>query len=66
MCIARTACDKYKFVAHPSMGPGAKVSGFLSNLLGDEDEEDVVLAATGGQPAASKSKEAAPPAEEES
>jgi len=64
VCIARTACDKYKHVA--PMGAGAKVTGFLSNLLGDEDEEDVVLAATGGQSAASKSKEAAPPAEEES
>jgi hypothetical protein len=31
------------------MGHGAKVSGFLSNLLGDDDEEDVVLASTGGQ-----------------
>merc|ERR1712178_654002 len=47
VCVARTACDKYKFVK--PMGPGAKVSGFLNNLLGDDDEEDVVLAATGGK-----------------
>jgi len=47
VCVARTACDKYKGVA--PMGPGAKVTGFLANLLGDDDEEDVVLAATGGQ-----------------
>jgi len=46
ICIARTACDKYKHVT--AMGPGAKVTGFLSNLLGDEDEEDVINAATGG------------------
>jgi hypothetical protein len=46
VCVARTACDKYKHVQ--PMGPGAKVTGFLSNLLGEEDEEDVVLAATGG------------------
>merc|ERR1719240_586328 len=48
VCVARTACDKYKQVT--PMGPGAKVTGFLANLLGDEDEEDVVLAATGGAP----------------
>ena len=44
--IARTACDKYKHVT--PMGPGAKVTGFMSNLLGEDDEEDVVRAATGG------------------
>merc|ERR1719197_1990072 len=48
VCVARTACDKYKGVT--PMGPGAKVTGFLANLLGDDDEEDVVLAATGGTP----------------
>jgi len=47
VCVARTACDKYKGVT--PMGPGAKVTGFLANLLGDDDEEDVVLAATGGK-----------------
>ena len=26
------------------------MSGFLANLLGDQDEEDVVLGATGGKP----------------
>jgi len=56
VCVARTACDKYKAVT--PMGPGAKVTGFLANLLGDDDEEDVVLAATGGKalaaPAANK------------
>ena len=46
VCVARTACDKYKHVQ--PMGPGAKVTGFLANLLGEEDEEDVVLAGTGG------------------
>jgi len=46
VCVARTACDKYKGVT--PMGPGAKVTGFLANLLGDDDEEDVVLVATGG------------------
>merc|ERR1719409_1943841 len=46
VCVARTACDKYKQVS--PMGPGAKVTGFLSNLLGEEDEEDVVTAVTGG------------------
>ena len=44
--IARTARDKYKHVT--PMGPGAKVTGFMSNLLGEDDEEDVVRAATGG------------------
>jgi len=48
VCVARTACDKYKQVT--PMGPGAKVTGFLANLLNDDDEEDVVLAATGGAP----------------
>jgi len=48
VCVARTACDKYKGVT--PMGPGAKVTGFLANLLADDDEEDVVLAATGGTP----------------
>ena len=43
VCVARTACGKYKQVS--PMGPGAKVTGFLSNLLGEEDEEDVVGAA---------------------
>merc|ERR1719231_35418 len=46
ICIARTACDKYKHVT--VLGPGAKVTGFLENLLGTKDEEDVVLEATGG------------------
>ena len=46
VCVARTACDKYKGVT--PVGPGAKVTGFLANLLGDDDEEDVVVAATGG------------------
>ena len=54
VCVARTACDKYKQVT--PMGPGAKVTGFLANLLGEEDEEDVVLAATGGASAAPPSK----------
>ena len=58
VCIARTACDKYKGVT--PMGPGAKVTGFLANLLGEDDEEDVVLAATGGQALAP------PPAKKES
>ena len=34
VCVARTACDKYKQVT--PMGPGAKVTGFLANLLGDD------------------------------
>jgi len=61
VCIARTACDKYKGVT--PMGAGAKVTGFLSNLLGEDDEEDVVLAATGGQALAPPptKKESAPP-----
>merc|ERR1711871_443113 len=54
VCVARTACDKYKQVT--PMGPGAKVTGFLSNLLGEDDEEDVVLAATGGGSAAPPTK----------
>merc|ERR1719305_1121687 len=61
VCVARTACDKYKQVT--PMGPGAKVTGFLSNLLNDDDEEDVVLAATGGAPlttAAPATKKAEP------
>jgi len=65
-CIARTGCDKYKLVA--PMGHGAKVTGFLANLLGEEDEEDVVLAATGGQAmqpsAAKKASEPSPPADD--
>jgi hypothetical protein len=67
VCVARTACDKYKGVT--PMGPGAKVSGFLANLLGDDDEEDVVLAATGGKAIAAPPKKepvAAPPPEEPS
>ena len=67
VCVARTACDKYKGVA--PMGPGAKVTGFLANLLGDDDEEDVVLAATGGKalaaPVAKKVAEAAAPPPED-
>ena len=62
VCIARTACDKYKGVT--PMGSGAKVTGFLANLLGEDDEEDVVLAATGGQalaPPPAKKEAAAPP-----
>merc|ERR1719171_2381492 len=59
VCVARTACDKYKQVT--PMGPGAKVTGFLANLLNDDDEEDVVLAATGGKAiGAPASKIAAP------
>jgi len=64
VCVARTACDKYKAVT--PMGPGAKVTGFLANLLGDDDEEDVVLAATGGKALAApvaKKVAAAEPAE---
>ena len=56
VCVARTACDKYKQVT--PMGPGAKVTGFLANLLGEEDEEDVVTAVTGGS-------SNAPPADKE-
>jgi len=62
--VARTACDKYKGVT--PMGPGAKVTGFLAHLLGDDDEEDVVLAATGGKALAApvaKKVAAAEPAE---
>merc|ERR1719487_2478269 len=59
VCVARTACDKYKMVS--PMGPGAKVTGFLQNLLNDDDEEDVVLAATGGTPLASSAPSAPPP-----
>jgi len=44
--IARTANDKYKNVS--GMAPGTKVSGFLRNLLGDEDEEDIIREAVGG------------------
>ena len=64
VCVARTACDKYKHVS--PMGPGNKVTGFLANLLGDDDEEDVVLAATGGAPlTTAPSKKAEPePAED--
>ena len=58
VCVARTACDKYKQVT--PMGPGAKVTGFLANLLGDDDEEDVVLAATGGTPLTAATTTAAP------
>jgi len=47
-CLARCGYDKYKAVT--PMAPGAKVAGFLANLVGDEDEEDVVLASTGGKP----------------
>ena len=52
VCIARTACDKYKQVA--PMGPGAKVKGFLTNLLTEYDEEDVVLEAAGMAPVEGK------------
>ena len=52
VCIARTACDKYKHVA--PMGPGAKVAGFLTNLLTEYDEEDVVLQNIGAAPVAGK------------
>jgi len=47
VCIARTGFDKYRHVT--PLSAGAKVSGFLSNLLGEDDEEDIVLAATGGR-----------------
>jgi len=63
VCVARTACDKYKQVS--PMGPGAKVTGFLANLLADEDEEDVVLANTGGAPAIPASVKAPPPPQPE-
>ena len=33
------------------LSAGAKVSGFLATLLGEDDEEDVVLSATGGRKA---------------
>ena len=59
VCIARTACDKYKHVT--IMAPGAKVRGFLTNLLTDYDEEDVVLEATGGAPVAGKHAKKASP-----
>jgi len=68
-CVCRTAIDKYKLVT--PMGQGAKVTGFLANLLGDEDEEDIVLAATGGQalappaPKKTEAKAAAPPPEDD-
>jgi len=48
-CIARCGYDKYRKVA--PMAAGAKVSGFIDNLLGEGDEEDVVNAASGGKPA---------------
>lgn len=51
-CIARVACDKYKNVT--AMAAGAKVSGFLTNLLTEYDEEDVVLEAMGQAPVAGK------------
>ena len=47
-CIARTGYDKYRKVGR--MAPGAKVQGFIDNLMGEGDEEDVVTAATGGMP----------------
>ena len=52
VCIARTACDKYKHCS--VMEPGAKVAGFLRNLLTEYDEEDIVIEATGGAPIAGK------------
>ena len=58
VCVARTACDKYKGVS--PMGPGAKVTGFLANLLGDDDEEDVVVASTGGKALSAPPKQVAP------
>jgi len=52
VCIARTACDKYKLVE--AMGPGDKVKGLLTNLLSEYDEEDVVLEAIGHAPVEGK------------
>ena len=43
ICIARVACDKYRSI--DVMSPGAKIKGFLTNLLSEYDEEDVVLEA---------------------
>jgi len=54
VCVARAACDKYKFV--DAMAADAKVKAFLTNLLTEFDEEDVVLEATGGAPIAGKHK----------
>ena len=48
-CVARAGFDKFRHVT--PLSAGAKVSGFLASLLGDDDEEDVVLAATGGRKA---------------
>ena len=47
VCIARVGFDKYRHVT--PLSAGAKVGGFLSNLMGEDDEEDIVLAATGGR-----------------
>ena len=46
-CVARAGFDKFRQVT--PLSAGAKVSGFLSTLLGEDDEEDVVLSATGGR-----------------
>ena len=39
-CVARCGVEKYRRVG--PMGVGAKVAGFVANLLQDDDEEDVV------------------------
>ena len=48
-CVARAGFDKFRHVT--PLSAGAKVSGFLATLLGEDDEEDVVLSATGGRKA---------------
>jgi hypothetical protein len=59
VCIARIACDKYRHV--DPMGPGAKVSGLLQNLLTEFDEEDVVFEAIGHAPVEGKHAKPAGP-----